>query len=84
MRSDHQHLHGAAEPRCPGETAIRREQARIELLSQGDVEGVVGGEVAVQLPGPGPEGTAGVTAQAEVIRGGLRLQGMTILQVVAR
>jgi len=79
-----QNLHGAAQPRCSGKAGIGGEQGRIELLGEGHIEGVIGGDVGAQLPGPGPEGATGVAAQAEAIRGGQRLQGMTFLQLVGQ
>ena len=56
------------------------EQGRIQQLGQGHVQGVDGGKVGAQLPGPGPEGTARVAAQAEAVGGGQCLQGVALLQ----
>ena len=53
----------------------------MELLGQGRSQGVVGGEVGAHLPGPGPEGSAGVAAQAEAVGGGQCLHGIALLQL---
>jgi len=64
-RAASRHLDARPNPRRRSKPSVPRKERRAEDLGQGDVSGIVGGEVLPQLPNPQGERVMRPTAQAE-------------------